>query len=113
MDRQGIVRDENGKHWSRLCILLAVLCWLRNLGHLVIPASQRPDGTWRKPIRVKEGYVPQEEIPLYVNLFVVYRATEYIPFCQNPTLFSLFAGLAKIGQYPKIGSLRLVWLYVF
>ena len=34
-------------------------------GERIIAASKRPDGTYRKERRVRAGYVPQDEQPVY------------------------------------------------
>ncbi|CAN6284843.1 unnamed protein product [Urochloa humidicola] len=34
-------------------------------GERIIAPTRRPDGTLRKPIRIRAGYVPQEEVAIY------------------------------------------------
>lgn len=34
-------------------------------GERVLAPTRRPDGTLRKPIRIRAGYVPQDEVAVY------------------------------------------------
>uniref|UniRef100_A0A7S2VUU1 WIBG Mago-binding domain-containing protein n=1 Tax=Chlamydomonas chlamydogama TaxID=225041 RepID=A0A7S2VUU1_9CHLO len=50
-------------------------------GERVIPGSRRPDGTWRKERRVRDGYTPQEEQPVYQSRGVM--AKQNVPICPG------------------------------
>lgn len=34
-------------------------------GERIVAPTRRPDGTLRKPIRIRAGYVPQDEVAIY------------------------------------------------
>ncbi|XP_021910069.1 partner of Y14 and mago [Carica papaya] len=42
-------------------------------GERIVAPTRRPDGTLRKPIRIRAGYVPQEEVAIYQSKGALWR----------------------------------------
>lgn len=60
----------------------------RDESGVYIQPSRRPDGSLRKAIRVKAGYVPQDEVPLYESKgkqFASRQATMTLPVGLDPS----------------------------
>ncbi|KAM7470387.1 hypothetical protein LguiA_008570 [Lonicera macranthoides] len=64
----------------------------RNLkeGERIVGSTRRPDGTLRKPIRIRAGYVPQDEVALYQSKASLWKkemsSLEVLPPGYDPAL---------------------------
>lgn len=64
---------------------LALLGKTLKEGERILAPTRRPDGTLRKPIRIRAGYVPQDEVAIYQSKGALLKkgaATELPPGCD-------------------------------
>ena len=54
-----------GKEGEEELKQLAELSKTLKEGERILAPTRRPDGTLRKPIRIRAGYVPQDEVAIY------------------------------------------------
>ncbi len=52
-------------------------------GEKLLPGSRRPDGTIRKERRIRAGYVPQDEQPVYQSNGVMVRVLLFTALQQR------------------------------
>lgn len=73
-------------------------------GERIIAASRRPDGTLRKERRVKPGYVPQDEQPVYQPRGAVVGGLLPVVVCLRFQVQIVFF-LLKVASYtPQLGE---------
>ncbi|XP_011008691.1 PREDICTED: partner of Y14 and mago-like isoform X1 [Populus euphratica] len=56
-------------------------------GERIVTPSRRPDGTLRKPIRIRAGYIPQDEVAVYQSKGALWRKetqTQEVPPGYDP-----------------------------
>ena len=63
---------------------------------LPLSASQRADGTMRPQMKVKPGFVPQEEAPLYIAPHRVTQTVSLNSYVENLTKSRSFSSLRII-----------------
>ena len=71
---------------------------------VMVGSSQRPDGTWRKPIRIKPGYIAPELMPKYKAPHIVSQSTPNrlmisTTFCRDDAKKRLAKPLRPLYQH--------------